>query len=163
MAFKISVERNALRFSAAHFATFGAEAEPLHGHNYDVTVEIEGALSEDGWVLDFSVAKKLAAGLCERLDHRFILPLENRLLAISETEQSWEIGFGARRYAIPKDDVCALPISNSTAEQLAQWFCSLIQAELLAIKAVNITSITVGVEEAPGQSGWYTAMIAHSG
>ena len=38
MPYKVTVERNTLRFAAAHFATFENTCEPLHGHNYSVEV-----------------------------------------------------------------------------------------------------------------------------
>ena len=50
MQYRVRVERNKLRFAAAHFATFGGECEPLHGHNYAVSIEVEGSLTDDAWV-----------------------------------------------------------------------------------------------------------------
>ena len=43
---KVKVEGGNLRFSSAHFITFGGKCERLHGHNYGVLVEIEGTLTE---------------------------------------------------------------------------------------------------------------------
>ena len=155
MTHKITLERNSLRFSAAHFATYGDECEPLHGHNYDVFVEIEGDLTGDSWVLDFSEGKRVVAGICKELDHRFLLPLDNPSLSVSEATDSYEIVFAARRYVMPKEDVAALPIDNTTAERLAEWFASRIVDEL-GTRVSNLTRLTVGVEEAPGQAGWFT-------
>jgi 6-pyruvoyltetrahydropterin/6-carboxytetrahydropterin synthase len=63
---------------------------------------------------------------------------------------------------LPKADVVALPIDNSTAERLAEWFAGRLGEELgaslsgrQAAGATNVTAITVGVEEAPGQAAWY--------
>ncbi len=42
---KVRVEGGYLRFSAAHFITFGGKCERLHGHNYGVQVEAEGELN----------------------------------------------------------------------------------------------------------------------
>lgn len=154
MKYKVSVQRNSLRFSAAHFATFSGQGEPLHGHNYDVTVEVEGELTEDAWVLDFADLKRLAADLCRELDHRFLLPRDNPSLTLGDEGDAWCIAFRDRRYVIPKSDVCPLPLDNSTAERLAQWFCQRL-AEALADRP-NLSSISVGVEEAPGQSGYCT-------
>lgn len=153
---KVTVQRNTLRFSAAHFTTFGGQCEPLHGHNYDVLVEVEGELTADAWVLDFTQLKGMVRRLCQPLDHHFILPLRSPVLTISEATDAWEIAFQERRYVIPKTDVCPLPIDNSTAERLAEWFCLRLKEELAATGATNIMSITVGVEEAPGQAGWCT-------
>ena len=156
MAHRITLERNTLRFSAAHFTTFGTECEPLHGHNYDLFVEIEGSLTEDSWVFDFTEAKRIVAAICKQLDHRFLLPLESRALTIEEKAAEYEISFGDRRYVMPKGDVAVLLIDNTTAERLAEWFAVMITQELLARGATNVQRVTAGVEEAPGQAGWFT-------
>ena len=156
MGYRITPERNTLRFSAAHFTTFGGDCEPLHGHNYDVMVEIRGQLSSDSWVFDFVEAKKIVAAICKELDHKFILASESASLRVVESESEYEIGFADRRYVIPKSDVATLAIDNSTAERLAEWFAGRIAAELAARGADNVQSVTVGIEEAPGQAGWYT-------
>src|SRR5574341_1341661 len=154
---RITLRGQGLRFSAAHFATFGGDCEPLHGHNYAVTVELEGSLTaEESWVLDFSEAKRMARGICRELDHRFILQAESRALEIERRDRVYDIGFGERRYVIPASDVVALPIDNSTAERLAKWFAGRMAGELAARGVANVTSMTIGIEEAPGQAGWFT-------
>lgn len=155
MTHRITLERNTLRFAAAHFTTFGGECEPLHGHNYDVFVEIEGGLTGDSWVFDFSEAKRIVAAICKELDHRFLLPLDDAVLTIDERESEYEIRFAERRYVIPKSDVVGLPIDNSTAERLAEWLNGRLRDELAARGVPNVRRVTVGVEEAPGQAGWY--------
>lgn len=154
MTHKITLERNRLRFAAAHFTTFGGECEPLHGHNYDLLVEITGALTSDSWVIDFSEAKKLAEGLCNELDHRFLLPLRNEALQISRKDGEFTISFDDRRYVVPEDDVAELDIDNSTAERLAEWFAQRIAGLLRERGMGNVSAVRVGVEEMPGQAGW---------
>ncbi len=155
---KVTVERNALRFYAAHFATFCGQSEPLHGHNYAVIVEVAGELTDDSWVFDFSVLKKTTKRLCDELDHRFLLQMRSRLLEIEERPDEYEVRFESRRYVLPRSDVYPLPFDNSTAERLAEWFVGRLSEELLP-GAPNIAEITVGVEEAPGQIGWCTASV----
>src|SRR5204863_1196699 len=116
---RVSVERNRLRFAAAHFATFLGGCEPLHGHNYDLSVELEGELTEDSWVWDFGDLKRATKAIADELDHKFILQRDSRVLRITETETSWKIGFDERAYVFPKSDVAVLPIDNTTAERLA--------------------------------------------
>ena len=154
---RVSVERNRLRFAAAHFATFLGECEPLHGHNYDVMVDVEGELTEDSWVWDFGDLKRLTKAIADELDHKFVLQCESRALTIVEGDHDWEISYGDRRYVFPKSDVAALPIDNSTAERLAEWFAVRLRAALAERGASNIRRLTVGIEEMPGQAGWYTA------
>ena len=156
MTHKITLERNKLRFSAAHFTTFGDECERLHGHNYDVLVEIDGSLTADSWVLDFGEVKRIVAGLCGELDHKFLLPLRSSALDVTSSDNECEIRFAERRYVMPQKDVVELDIDNSTAERLAEWFAQQISKALGERGAENVASVTVGVEEAPGQAGWFT-------
>lgn len=156
MSYRIRLERNTLRFAAAHFTTFGEECESLHGHNYDVLVEIEGDLTADAWVFDFTEAKRIVAGICEELDHRFLLALDSPALQISNAEGEYRVVFGDRRYVMPSGDVAALAIDNTTAERLAEWMCGRIAQELAVRGAGNVHRVSVGIEEAPGQAGWFS-------
>ena len=155
MPYKVTIERNTLRFAAAHFATFEGQCESLHGHNYDVTVEVEGELTEDGWVIDFGALKSMTRELCQELDHKFLLQRESKALEIDEGMSNWKVRFRERGWVFPKSDIVALPIENSTAEQLARWFAGRLREALAQRGATNVTSITVGVEEMPGQAGWW--------
>ncbi len=152
---RVTVERQTLRFAAAHFTTFEGQCEPLHGHNYEVIVEVEGDLTGDSWVIDFAKLKNLARALCDELDHKFILQRGSKALEIDEEEAKWKVRFGERLWVFPESDVVALPIDNTTAERLAEWFAGRLKQALRAEGATNITAVTVGIEEAPGQTGWY--------
>lgn len=159
MEYRVRVERNKLKFAAAHFATFEGKCEPLHGHNYAVTIEVSGTLTDDSWVVDFSTLKSLGKALCDELDHKFLLQRDSHVLQIDEGMSNWKIRFLERGFVFPKSDVIALPIDNTTAERLAEWFVTRLRADLGGKGATNLTSITVGVEEAPGQAGWATLAI----
>ena len=160
MTFSVRLEGGALRFSAAHFTTFGGDCEPLHGHNYAVVVEISGGLSGDSWVMDFSDGKRIVADVCKGLDHKFILQARSAVLSVVQADGALEVRFGSRLYVIPEDDVVALPIENSTAERLAEWIAHQVAREVAEAGVRDLESIRVGVEEAPGQSGWFTLAIA---
>lgn len=160
MSYRISIERNTLRFAAAHMATFGGETEALHGHNYDVIVQIDGALSADSWVIDFGDAKRLVRAICQELDHKFLLAARSTAMRIDDEDGVLTIQTRAdKRYVIPKSDVAALDIDNTTAERLAKWFAGRIVAALAEAGASNLTAITVGIEEMPGQAGWFTLKV----
>ena len=160
MPHKITLERNTLRFAAAHFTTSGGECEPLHGHNYDVFIEIEGPLTSDSWVVDFSQAKAVTRAICKEVDHKFILQTASRDLEIAQNDGHFAISHGRRRYVMPEEDVAPLPIDNSTAERLAEWFAGRLSVELKTLGTANITRITVGIEEMPGQVGWFTTSLS---
>jgi len=156
MPHRVTVERNTLRFAAAHFATFEGQCEPLHGHNYDVIIEVEGELTDDSWVVDFRLLKSIARELCQQLDHKFLLQRDSKVLQIDEGKSNWKVRFQERGWVFPKSDVLPLPIDNTTAERLAEWFAGRLREQLLAHGATNVSSITVGIEEMPGQAGWFT-------
>jgi 6-pyruvoyl tetrahydropterin synthase/QueD family protein len=152
---KVRVEGGYLKFSSAHFITYSGKCERLHGHNYGVLVEIEGELGNDQVVFDFTVLKRLTREICQQLDHRFLLPLQNPHLEIIGTPDTWEIRFQERRYVFPRVDVAELPIENSTAELLAEYICAQLCILLAAYNTRNLRCITVGVEEAPTQMAYY--------
>lgn len=152
--YRVRVERNTLKFAAAHFATFAGQLEPLHGHNYAVTIEVAGELTDDSWVIDFATLKSLGRILCDELDHKFLLQRDSRELQIDEGMNNWKVRFLERGFVFPRADVLALPLDNTTAERLAEWFAGRLIAELRDRGASTLHSVTVGVEEAPGQAGW---------
>jgi 6-pyruvoyltetrahydropterin/6-carboxytetrahydropterin synthase len=156
----VTVDGVRLRFAAAHMATLGDELEPLHGHNYLVRCRVDGSLTDDHWVIDFSALKRYVREACQHLDHRFLLQRESKLLAIEELPDAWVVRFGEREYRFPSSDVAVLPIANSTAELLAQWICGTVLEALAAGGHDNLTRIAVDVEEMPGQSGSYERDLA---
>ncbi|HEV2579816.1 MAG TPA: 6-pyruvoyl tetrahydropterin synthase family protein [Ktedonobacteraceae bacterium] len=157
---KVRVEGGNLKFNAAHFITFGGGAERLHGHNYTVQIEMEGTLNQDNLVFDFSVLKRLTREVCERLNHHFILPLRNPNLVWNELPDEWEILFRQKRYLLPREDVIALPIDNSTAECLAEYICGEVCAALADYDIANIHALLVGVAEAPTQVAYYQVKLS---
>lgn len=157
----VTVEGVRLRFAAAHMATLGTELEPLHGHNYRVRCRVEGDLTDDRWVIDFSVLKRLAREACEHLDHRFLLQERSTLLQVTQEGAEWVIAHGERRYRFPAADVCALPIENTTAELLAEWIWDKVASGLVLGGHRNVTRLGVDVEEMPGQAGGYAAALPH--
>ncbi len=155
MTHRITLERNTLRFAAAHFTASSSECEPLHGHNYDVFVEIEGDLTPESWVIDFGSAKRIAREICGGLDHRFIAASRSTATRITAAAGEITIDAAGKRYVMPGGDVALLDIDNTTAERLAEWFAGQLAERLATLGAVNLRRITVGVEEMPGQAGWF--------
>ncbi len=151
------VQAQRLKFAAAHMATFGDSIEPLHGHNYAVTIEAEGGLSAIGWVADFGLLKRSGREICERLDHHFLLQGTSALLDVARKGSTVALRFGEKGYVFPAEDVFELPIANTTAELIAEWFWWQVVKALQAACAANIQRVSVGVEEAPGQAGWFAA------
>jgi len=169
MSWKVLIERGNLGFSAAHFITFEGQCEPLHGHNYGVRVEVEGELTPDSYVLDFVVLKNIVRALCKEWDHRFLLPLNNPHLRLTEHEDAWDVVYngplthgaattdGVTRDLLPKAAVVSLPIDNATAERLAQQLARRIADRLREAKKLEqLGRIQVGIEETEMQVAFFT-------
>ena len=70
--FRVDVSKDYLAFSSAHFITFrGHKCECLHGHNYKVSVAVEGGVDDEAlFVLDFAVVKAIAKPMVDAIDHK---------------------------------------------------------------------------------------------
>jgi 6-pyruvoyltetrahydropterin/6-carboxytetrahydropterin synthase len=144
------------RFVAGHMATFSGNCERLHGHNYEVSAEVEGELTNDSWVVDFVALKRMLRAIIDEIDHRFMLQAESRVLELTQTEDAWRIKTPAgAHYVLPKVDVIPLPIDNTTAERLAEWFSDRVWKSLSRRRAGNVRSLTIEVSEGPDQKASY--------
>ena len=122
-SWSISVEKDYLKFSAAHFLIFpDGSAERLHGHNYKVYVDLHTDLDEHGLVVNFKEIKPLIRQLCDELDEHLLIPGEHPTLTAEVVGPHYEIRYRERHYLIPREEVIVLPIGNSSAENLAAWF-----------------------------------------
>jgi 6-pyruvoyltetrahydropterin/6-carboxytetrahydropterin synthase len=156
--FRVTVTKDYLVFASAHFITFaGHRCEGLHGHNYRARVTVEGELDEESWfVFDFVVIKKIMRGLCDEIDHKVLLPLQNPKLQIGEQGESVTVAYeGTPRYVFPKGDCSLLPIPNTTVEMLAELLAGRFRAELEKMGAGGLTAIEMEVEENFGQTAVY--------
>lgn len=150
--YQVHVFKDYLKFSAAHFIAHHGSREMLHGHNYQVSVRVEGGLGADGYVLDFGLVKRAAKRICERLDERVLLPAESDCLRFSraggQIAATYEDG---ATFSFPEGDVAMLPIAHSSAEELARYLLTQICGELPDIERRGARWVEVGVAEAPGQ------------
>src|SRR5438132_2059680 len=163
--FRVSVTKDYLVFASAHFITFaGHRCEDLHGHNYRVRVTVEGALDEESWfVFDFVVLKKIMKRLCDEIDHKVLLPLENPKVQVAEAGESVTVAYeGKPRYVFPRHDCVLLPIPNTTVEMLAELLTTRLRAELEKMGARGLTAVEMEIEENFGQSAVYRERIGAS-
>lgn len=141
------------KFSAAHFLIFDANhAERLHGHNYQVRVDIqtppEAELHADGYFLDFNVFKKYIKARLDQWDEIVLLPEKQADMKFKKTEKSLEVTFRDRFYVFPLSEVILLPVTNTSVEQLSRLLAEDFFREF---KQYKVLSVTVYVEETPGQ------------
>jgi 6-pyruvoyl-tetrahydropterin synthase len=154
--FSIHVTKENLKFSAAHFIAYPGFREPLHGHNYQVGVRLEGRLADSGYVLDFGLIKKITKEIADRLDERTIIPADSDCLTIERSGNELSVNYGQDRFTFPFSDVAILPIAHSSAEELAHYIWNELRDALQAHNALaGIISIEISVAEGPGQAALY--------
>ena len=156
--YRVSVTKDYLVFSSAHFITFaGHRCEGLHGHNYRVGVTIEGALNQEAWfVFDFVELKRIMKRLCDEIDHLVLLPLRSDRVKVVEEGDNVRVDVdGKPRYLFPRRDCSLLPIPNTTVEMLAQFLTSRLKETLGAAAVEPLTAIEMEVEENFGQTAVY--------
>ena len=108
--FSIHVAKENLKFSAAHFIAYPGFREPLHGHNYQVGVYVEGRLAKTGYVIDFGLIKKLTKEIVDRLDERTIIPSKSDCLEIENTNDVVRVRYEQDQFVFPAADVAMLPL-----------------------------------------------------
>ena len=83
--YKVRVSKDHLIFCSAHFISYdGDQCEPLHGHNYRASVEVDGPLDENQYVFDFIALTKHAKAITDELDHLMMLPTGNPVVKVEE-------------------------------------------------------------------------------
>ena len=153
--FRVSVSKDYLVFASAHFITFaGHRCEGLHGHNYRVSVTIEGALNQEAWfVFDFVELKRIMRKLCDEIDHLVLLPTRSDRVQLREEGENVMVAVDGRpRYVFPRRDCALLPIPNTTVEMLAEMLIDRLRAALDVAGSKGLTAIEMEVEENFGQS-----------
>lgn len=141
------------KFSAAHFLIFDeTHAERLHGHNYQVKVDIktpsEEELHSDGYFLDFNVFKKYIKARLDQWDEMVLLPEKQKDMKFKKNGSSLEVTFRDRFYVFPAQEVSLLPVTNTSVEQLSRLLAEEFFAEF---KQYGVKSVRVYVAETAGQ------------
>ena len=160
--FSVHVAKENLKFSSAHFIAYPGFREPLHGHNYQVGVRVEGRLASTGYVIDFGLIKSLTKEIVDRLDEHTIIPAASDCLAIEGPANGKVIvRYENDEFVLPASDVCMLPIVHSSAEELARYIWNELAGALRARGALSaVTAMEISVAEGPGQSAVYRSEVA---
>lgn len=155
--FSIEVAKDYFNFASAHFLIFAnGERERLHGHNYQVSVAVEGELDSAGVVLDFISFKPVVKRICDELDHRTLIQTASPILKISRNAGSVEIVYKKQKLLLPRNDVILLPLMNTSTELLAEYVAQKICAKVRhQFPMSRIRWIEVAVEETRGQKGTF--------
>ncbi len=155
--FSIEVAKDYFNFASAHFLVFAnGQREALHGHNYQVSVALEGELDRAGVVLDFIAFKPLVKRVCDDLDHRTLIQSQSPVLKVRKKDAAVEIYYKKQRILLPKRDVILLPLANTSTELLAEYIAKqIIRRVRQQFDSARIHHVEVAVEEARGQRGLF--------
>ncbi|NJE31443.1 6-carboxytetrahydropterin synthase [Thermococcus sp. 18S1] len=127
-------------FDSSHFLALPYESKCLriHGHTYNVDVEIWGDVNENGMIFDFNHLSRLI----KLLDHRILV---SESWVVERNEDLIVIEKNGKHLELPADEAVILDKPNVTAEYIAEWF-----AERIAEKAGdNVRKIRVKIWEDP--------------
>lgn len=153
-SYYVRLEKECHVFSAAHFITFdGNVCEQLHGHNYRVWVEVEGALDENQYVIDFIALRDALKSITDQFDHHILLPTTHPLINVTAGERDVEVRFEDRRWVFPREGCLLLPVSNTTAELIARHIGLQLLDDLQQRVGCRPRAVRVGVDENNGQWG----------
>jgi len=141
---KLRISGDKLSIAAAHMLSKHDKCARLHGHNYQVEVEIDGELDHKNMVVDFGVFKSKVGELLKRFDHKVLLPVESKDFEVTvEEKQVSVISCEGRKYRFPREDVELLPLEATTVELLSKHVHDLIKKEYSNFK------ITITMSETP--------------
>lgn len=150
--FEVSLEKESLVFSSAHFITFnGNICEQLHGHNYRCKCRVIGSLDENGYVIDFIALRDTLQAIVGELDHHVLLPTDHPTISVEVQGDEVVARFEKKRWVFPQEDCVLLPVANTTAELLADWIGRQLLVRLDPKCTETIQQIVVSVDENHGQ------------
>jgi len=152
------------KFSAAHFTIFSdSEAEPLHGHNYRVTVELSGSELDDlDFLIPVNAAKQAIRAECAGLDEKVLLPAKCRHLRLTRRAEMTTVVFCSRRYELPSSEIVLLPVRNVTVEALARLLWRRLRDRWAHLQdRVEVVAVTVA--ETRGQGAGHSGRLQPTG
>jgi 6-pyruvoyltetrahydropterin/6-carboxytetrahydropterin synthase len=157
MNYAIRVYKEYFNFAASHFLIFeNGSREPLHGHNYRVSLKGDALSLTSDMVFDFLDIKPIVRDVCNRLDHKLLLPGEHAKLKIFTKEKNYQVLCpDGSEFSFPQEDVLILPIANTSAERLAIYLAQQIDAIVKEKFQYQFKNLEVEVEETRGQCAIY--------
>ena len=168
---RIRLAKESFKFSATHFTVLNAnEAERLHGHNYQVSVECTlSGVGPLGMGFEFNHLKPHIKQMTDAWDEMVLIPRVSPLIKISEEEirksPHWIVDLVSaklnRSYRFPKSEVVFLETVNITSEELARLFAISLATAWRSDSNRDIElnsrvqTLSVSIEETRGQSATY--------
>lgn len=159
----IELDKEYLKFSAAHFTIFSArERERLHGHNFSVSGKFIAPVDNNGMCFRYAVFKQHLRQLCESLDEYTLLAARSPFLDIEEQDAHYRVGFNGEHMLLLRSETRLLPIRNTTVEELSRYLLERLLRDDTVVSDNRIHQIEISVASGPGQKGssqWLSAAI----
>lgn len=155
MQLEIDGWRLRLTFSAAHVMIGHERCGRLHGHDYAISVRLDGEPGKDGVIMDFGDLKDLVRGIAKELDHKFLVAKKHENVRIRGERVTIE-SCGST-YQMPVRDCAVLDVEQTSAEELSRWVSKRLKSKLSDFD--NLTNLQVKVEEGMGQSVWQSVKL----
>jgi 6-pyruvoyltetrahydropterin/6-carboxytetrahydropterin synthase len=141
--------RSNIRFSSAHIIHEYEKCGRLHGHTYAIHAKISGDTDDKGIILDFSVLKDVLREIANYLDHKVLIPEKSSVAKIQKNKKDVKITALGKTFVFPFSDCVFLPISSTSAENIARYILDYVVKNLKLPLGVNC--VEIGVDEGYGQ------------
>ena len=173
MAEFFGIQMNKLfKFNSSHFVAYEGFREPLHGHNYKVSIKIKAKqLNTSFYVIDFDIVKLLMNRICEGLKHCLLVPKFNKFLKvevlddINSTDDKGKHNINitcedGSKFSFPEQDVKIIETEQISAECLAKYITHIFYKQFEQeypenFNQIKIKKIVVKVSEDKGKTGIY--------
>ncbi len=149
------------KFNSSHFVIYKNCLEPLHGHNYKVSLKLKSRkLNDEFMVFDFDFIKIIATEVCNELKHCLLLPKFNPDLKIEEKGNNTEILCkDGTFYSIDTKSVKVIETHQISAECLSKYVAEKIIEKMKGLENydnLEITKLVIKVYEDKGKCGIYS-------
>ncbi len=161
-SWKLHVRKDNLKFSAAHMTVFpDGRKEGLHGHNYEIQIEIELNEPELPKMISYKTFKQALSLACNAWDEKVLVAGNNPWMEfLSDADGEYKFRLCGKRYTIPLDEVVVLHVDNITVENLSRVFFELFWEQLTLDRPVScwehLIAVSLTIEESRGQGATYS-------
>jgi 6-pyruvoyltetrahydropterin/6-carboxytetrahydropterin synthase len=157
--YEVRIRKEALKFAASHMTVFpDGTKEALHGHQYQPTLSL--CFPESGFesMIPFSLIKQSMKKIARLWDEKVLLATGNPFFEMLKNgREEIEFKLCGKRYVLPADEVVLLKVDNITCERLARAYFEFLRSDLEPIlKKGSVSSMSVYIEESPGQGAAFT-------
>lgn len=117
----------------------------LLGESWIVDLVLEGALDEQGMVLDFGIVKRaIKQAIDDGVDHKLIVPMQAPGLSVDGDALQFDLPNGSRiRHRSPPDAIYRLAAAEVSKEAVTAQ----LETELAAVVPANVSGVRIRLRE----------------